>query len=305
MWTEPPPRSNVRADDRCVAAVAPLPESVAENARERRRRRRWSLRGLGLRRRAGTSSRSGRGTAAGWLLRQCRRVCQERGPRCGGRGPGGRRRFGHAVRVLEVAADRHLRADHRQKVRRDCRGPNLLGLPCVTRDRLPERGDRGHLLEDLLLLDQLGIIARRDREIDDVPRAQVLPDEHEPIGVRVRQRPQQHGVHHAENGGAGANAERERDDGRDAERRHLPQRPRRVAEVVKQCPHIHFAQAQNVPWLIRRRWRISPKRRQFRRSHARPEQAPPARGTPRAEIEHLRLAPDRRPRPEPNRVRGV
>ncbi len=41
------------------------------------------------------------------------------------------------------------------------------------------------LLEGLLLLDQLGIIARRDREIDDVPRAQVLPDEHEPIGVRM------------------------------------------------------------------------------------------------------------------------
>jgi hypothetical protein len=93
----------------------------------------------------------------------------------------------------------------------------------------------------------VGIIARRDREIDDVPRTQVLPHEHQPIAVRVRQRPQQHGVYDAENGGAGANAERERDYCSDAERRHLTQRPRCVAEVVKQCPHIRPVSKSDSP----------------------------------------------------------
>ena len=49
--------------------------------------------------------------------------------------------------------------------------------------------------------------------------------------MRIRQRPQEHGVDHAEDGGVGADAEGERDDGDNAEGGRLDQHPDGVTEI--------------------------------------------------------------------------
>ena len=53
-------------------------------------------------------------------------------------------------------------------------------------------------------------------------RRRLAVDRHQPIGVRIRQRPQQHGVDDAEHGGVGADAERQRQDGDEGESRPAP-----------------------------------------------------------------------------------
>ena len=60
---------------------------------------------------------------------------------------------------------------------------------------------------------------------------------HEPIRLLERQRPQQHGVDDAEDGGVGADAEREHGDDRERERRGAEQDPEGVAEIGKERAH--------------------------------------------------------------------
>lgn len=63
-----------------------------------------------------------------------------------------------------------------------------------------------------------------------------LPHHHETIGVRQRQRPQQHGVHEREHGAVGADAERQRDRGHQRERgrrSQLPDRERHISSSVR------------------------------------------------------------------------
>ena len=57
---------------------------------------------------------------------------------------------------------------------------------------------------------------------------------HEPVGLRVRQRPQQHRVDDAEHRGIGADAERQRDDRDGGESRRLPEVPRTEGQILKQ-----------------------------------------------------------------------
>jgi hypothetical protein len=60
---------------------------------------------------------------------------------------------------------------------------------------------------------------------------------HEPIGLVDRQWPQQHRVDDAEDGGVGADAEREHGDDRDGESRRAEQHAERVAKIGKKRTH--------------------------------------------------------------------
>ena len=59
-----------------------------------------------------------------------------------------------------------------------------------------------------------------------------VPDEDQPVGVRIRQRPEQRLVEQAEDRGVGADAQRERQDGDEREDRLLAERPEGEAEVL-------------------------------------------------------------------------
>src|SRR5690606_32688519 len=76
-------------------------------------------------------------------------------------------------------------------------------------DQVPHgRGDSGHLLDAAALgapVDEVRIGG--DVLLDALPWI-AEPDAHQPIGLRVRQRPQQDAVHDAEDGGGDADAQR-------------------------------------------------------------------------------------------------
>ena len=57
-------------------------------------------------------------------------------------------------------------------------------------------------------------------------------DEHEPVGGRVRQRPQEHGLDHGEERGVGADAERQGEDRSGGERGFAHEHAQGVADVA-------------------------------------------------------------------------
>ena len=56
-------------------------------------------------------------------------------------------------------------------------------------------------------------------------------------GLLVRKWPEQHSIHHAENGGVGANSQRQRQDGNQGEAGVLPQHAQREFQVLHQSQH--------------------------------------------------------------------
>ena len=68
--------------------------------------------------------------------------------------------------------------------------------------------------------------------IRSCPVRRVLTQADQPLGLVERQRLQQHAVDHAEDRGGGADAERQRQDGRGREGGLLPERARGVAQVL-------------------------------------------------------------------------
>ena len=98
--------------------------------------------------------------------------------------------------------------------------------------------DRREALERLRLrLDVEEVLGRVDGGL-------ALPDlRHldQAVGLRERQRAQQHGVHDAEDGARRADPEREREHGHQREARRLPQAPRGVGHVLAQrVEHVHL-----------------------------------------------------------------
>ena len=138
----PLPLSIDLPDDVSVAAVASLPEAVAQDpARDERR----------------------------WRVRRDRRG------RCAGRGLGRRRQW-RCVGCVEVAAKQYAGAENVEGVLRNAGEIHLFWLPAVTHHRSPEREDAGDLLKQRSLLPQVGQIAGREREVVHVAFRHVAPD---------------------------------------------------------------------------------------------------------------------------------
>ena len=66
-------------------------------------------------------------------------------------------------------------------------------------------------------------------------------DHHQPLGILITHRPQQHRVDEAEDGAIGADAERERQHGDGREDRRLQQRAQRMAKIERQRAHVAFS----------------------------------------------------------------
>ena len=92
--------------------------------------------------------------------------------------------------------------------------------------RKPQR----HRLERVALL--LNLLELLVRQQPARKRRRLSEHRHETVGVRVRQRPQEHGVDDAEHGGVGADAKGERKDGDEREGRTPPPEPKRIANVL-------------------------------------------------------------------------
>jgi hypothetical protein len=93
----------------------------------------------------------------------------------------------------------------------------------------------GHVLEDgrgtVTEVEEIGV---GEREILDIAPPHIGEREDEAAGVPVGEGAQQDGVSHAEDGGGGADAEGDGEDGGDREDRASTQRAKCVGEVAKQ-----------------------------------------------------------------------
>ncbi len=240
------------ADDVRIAAVASLPQPMAQN--RQRRQRRWS-------------SRSGRRRARRWWRRL---------------------RLRGAVGVGEVAARGHRHAEHREDVGRGADRADLFRFAGLSGDRgATRRGDAGHAVERLGALAEVADIGNREREVEHVARPQLGPHEHEARGIAVGQRPQQDAVDDAEDRRAGADAEGDRQNRDDSESRVFLERAQCVIEILQKGVHSSPQPSlAKLPWLLQRRCigtfrtrskSLSGRRRRLLRDHL------PGRGTRRSE----------------------
>ena len=121
----------------------------------------------------------------------------------------------------EVAAKHGCGLQHGEVLVAHLLAVQRLGLGVAGERRTPS-ADRCHALEHCALGAPVDEVARR-RPLVGGPaaRTHVLPEHHQPIRGPVRQRPDQQRVDDGEDGGVGADAERDREDGDGAKRGRL------------------------------------------------------------------------------------
>ncbi len=145
-----------------------------------------------------------------------------------------RRSVRQVLLVGEPSAVQRCDANRAHERCRHTRGGDLLRFG-ATRQRQSDRRHGSKRRErSRLRLERLQL-GEADRGLSD-SRICVVDVKQRP-GIRVRQRPQEHRVHHAEDRRVGADAERERKDGGDGEGRLPEERSRAVFEVLPEGLH--------------------------------------------------------------------
>jgi hypothetical protein len=119
-------------------------------------------------------------------------------------------------------------------------------------DESAASGDRRDAVEGHRAVTKVANVGDGEREVEDVARTELRPHEHEPLGVAVGERPQEHTIDDAEDGRAGADAQRDgqrRDCGED---RALAERASGVGDIPKE--RIHPTSSGRVPRRRADRW---------------------------------------------------
>ena len=140
---------------------------------------------------------------------------------------------GLIFRDAERPAGHRRDAEHRQQAAAgdERRQPHGLALRRREIDlRANHALDRGERAAVALEVEQVG----HRRRLARGPRVTVgLPDHHQAIDLGDRRRAQQHAVDDAEDGGRGANGQRQREDGHQREAGAAGQPPKRVTQIVE------------------------------------------------------------------------
>jgi hypothetical protein len=134
------------------------------------------------------------------------------------------------VRRLEIAAHRGTDAQRAKVTGADADAIEALGLGPTADGGLPTVGNREGV-ERTIPLGNFAIGVKRHVGARPVGN---IPDHHDPIRLRVRQRRKQNGIHRAENRGIGADAEREREDGDGSEAGRFAQVAKGVTNILHQ-----------------------------------------------------------------------
>jgi hypothetical protein len=174
--------------------------------------------------------------------------------------PAGGRVFGGG----EVAPDRRRDAEHPEEVPRHAHPADPFRLAVGHQRRTP-RADERHVVERVA-----AVAPVEERQVADVAGRSGRPplaDGDEAIGIRIRQRTEQHGIEDAEDRRVRADAEGERHERDRREAGRAPQQPRGVA---------------NVPPEVDQQARRTVRGRRQRRGGARPIGASDLLGHPRA-----------------------
>ena len=127
------------------------------------------------------------------------------------------------IGVIEIPAENNWDADLTEEVCCHRPGDDLLWLGIVTGDRLSKSIDGREAVELSSVLAQVEKVGGRKREVCDIAIAHIAPDEHEPVRICIWQRSNEYCIDDTEDGGAGTDAERHRDDGDNREAGTLPQ----------------------------------------------------------------------------------
>ena len=143
------------------------------------------------------------------------------------------RRLRPVVVRLDGAAEERRRAEQRKERAADARAEDALGQlqPADVEGPAGEERDALERRQAPPVL-VIGQRAARDRAGAIAIDLAVHEREHAG-GIAVRRRPQDHGADDAEDGGVGADAERQRDDGGDGESRRAPQQADGVDDVAR------------------------------------------------------------------------
>src|SRR5262249_39452292 len=102
--------------------------------------------------------------------------------------------------------------------------------------------DGGEIAERGQRLDALAHILdfrHGERDIFGADAARALSDIDQPVFAAIDERPQKHTTHHAENGGVGPDAERQRERHRDSQPFSSSERAARNSKIMKKQPRVH------------------------------------------------------------------
>src|SRR5580704_12682403 len=134
------------------------------------------------------------------------------------------------VRVCKKSTQSRSRASQRKKTAGHQRFVREYRVASASQRQVLARESR-HILKGIIVMTPVLEIDPGDTDASGLGRGFAEP--HEALAVRVRQRPQEHGIDHAENGGVRAYAERQRqnDDQREAGR--LANAAKAIANVLK------------------------------------------------------------------------
>jgi hypothetical protein len=131
----------------------------------------------------------------------------------------------------EQAADFGPCAEHRQQVGRHAQRADPLGLAAAAGEVLVRAVADRHVLEPRPGVLDVEILCGREPVLADPEAGRSIPQDHQAIGVWVRQRMQQQGAGDAEDGRVGADAQGEREHRREHESGIPPESAERVAHV--------------------------------------------------------------------------
>ncbi len=122
-----------------------------------------------------------------------------------------RHRLRQAVIVIEIAPQNDPRPEHAKRIGRDVGERDILGRAIVVRQNAAERLNAGGVLDRLRgVAFQIEKVRGGPEVVVDVALDQIGACVDQPRGIFVRQRAEKHGVGHAEDGGACADAQGER-----------------------------------------------------------------------------------------------
>ncbi len=137
----------------------------------------------------------------------------------------------------EGAAEDRLHPEHVEESGRDAGTAQRFGTG-LTADVERAELHQGHALEGAALTLPVEEIGGRYGELGHAWKGvgwRHVPDERQTIGFGVGQRPQQDRIDHAEDGGVGADTERQDEDRRDRKTRALAEHTHRVPDVAAEC----------------------------------------------------------------------
>ena len=141
------------------------------------------------------------------------------------------------------SSERRYGPEHVQQAGGRVQRPDVERFVCG-KDGLPRFAVGGQRLEGLLTRAQIDEVAHGDVGLRDAGPAVAVLQEHQPIGVRIRQRTEQRRVHDREDGDVGPDTERQGQDGRHREAGFAHEEPQRVTCVVqKHGEHLRGRQA--------------------------------------------------------------